>query len=334
MYRELFRSIFVQRPAHLILHVTSRCNYACKTCFVDFNKYRGSEDLTIREISEIAGFYKNLLWLDISGGEPFLREDLAEICAKFNAANLSIPTNCFDPALITERVIEIKKKTTSVLSVSISMDGFENINDEIRRKGSFLYALETIKRLKKISNIRVKVNTVLTEKNYEELIPFMAFVSELGVNFHSIIFKRGKTAGKEYSCPSPEKFKKIKAEIYKKWEFYNYGLNRFSAGILRNYQKQMFEASCQVMEKNYQYPRCLAYKYHSVIYPDGDIAFCENRCSFGNIRRQKISELLNSVNAKQHRKEIQKGECFCFHPCNMLDNYFLNPKKYFSLLIG
>jgi molybdenum cofactor biosynthesis enzyme MoaA len=45
----------------------------------------------------------DLFWLDIAGGEPFLRKDLAEIVSCFNFEVLQIPTNGSLPELIIKQ---------------------------------------------------------------------------------------------------------------------------------------------------------------------------------------------------------------------------------------
>ena len=47
----------------------------------------------------------NPISITLSGGEPFLRPDLPEICGKFDKKILSISTNGFDPELIYEKKI-------------------------------------------------------------------------------------------------------------------------------------------------------------------------------------------------------------------------------------
>ena len=66
---------------HLILHVTNACNFRCEHCFIDFSP---KKDLAFDEIARLAAAVKDLLWLDIAGGEPFLRKVLAAVVALFN----------------------------------------------------------------------------------------------------------------------------------------------------------------------------------------------------------------------------------------------------------
>src|SRR5919206_4578181 len=97
----------------LFLFVTSRCNSLCRTCFY-FDKLNSKDDLTvaeIRRISETAGPFRKL-WL--SGGEPFLRDELAEIVGMFarrnGVRNVNLPTNGLLPEKIfpaMDRMLEL-----------------------------------------------------------------------------------------------------------------------------------------------------------------------------------------------------------------------------------
>ena len=321
------KSLYAKKPSHLILHVTNRCNLRCRTCFVDFEKYKGSE-ITLGEIKSLAGYLDSLIWIDISGGEPFLRKDLPEICSLFNTKSISIPTNGFDSETICSSAKKIVANTDAEVSVAVSVDGPEEIHDEIRCKGSYSKAIETVKALRKIEGLRVKVNTVLCEKNYDSLIEFMNYIRTLDVDFHSIIFLRGKPRDSGFRLPSRRKLMAIREGVFEIWKSYDYGLSPFKFRALRNYQRRMYDASLEVIRQNRQVPRCLAYSQHLVVYPDGDVSFCEMLKPIGNIRKTPIQDILKSQEAQKVRQMIRLGKCSCHHNCNMLDNHFLNWRIY------
>ena len=334
MKREILKAIIASnKPVHLILHVTNRCNLRCKTCFVDFDKLKG-EELTLEEIKKISKYLDKLVWLDISGGEPFLRNDLPEICSLFKTRSISIPTNGFDSDLILKSTKKIKEKIKGELMISLSIDGFENTNDNIRAEGCFKKSIETLKKLKELSEVKVKVNTVLCEKNYGEIIDFMKYIKEFDVDFHSVIFLRGRSRDSSFRCPEVEKLEEIKDDVFKIWATYNYGFGYFDSRILRNYQKIMYETSLKIMKEKRQIPDCLAYKHHLVVYANGDTAFCEMLEPFGNLRKADLKTLLKSEKAEEQRKHIKEKKCYCYHNCNMIDNFFLNPSMYPKLISG
>jgi len=334
MKTAILRSLLAPHSvAHFILHVTKRCPLRCKTCFVDKDTVAG-EELSLEEIRDIARKFNKLLWLDISGGEPFLREDLPDICALFKAGSIGIPTNAFDPELIADMARQIRNKVSAEINISVSIDGFEAVNDDVRGKGCFERSLKTVALLKLIKGIRVKVNTVLCNLTYPDIIKFMAFIKTLGVDFHSIIFRRGNQPVNEaYDCPCYNDLNMIKKDIFRMWSGYDYGFDHFQRMLLRNYQRALYNFSLRVIKEGRQSPACLAGRRHLVVYANGDVSFCEMLPSFGNLRARPLSELLCSHEAESVRKSIIRRECSCYHNCNMLDNFFLNITQYPKLFI-
>ncbi len=327
-------ALFPSRPAHLILHVTERCNLRCRTCFVDFSKYRGDE-ITVEEADRLSRYLGKLIWLDISGGEPFLRKDLPDVCARFDTESITIPTNGFNPSLISEITEQIRHRTSAELTIILSIDGFEETNDRIRQKGCYKKSIETLRLLKDVKGIRIKINTVLCEENSHEIVDFMKFVRrEFDVDFHSIIFLRGTPADHTFKSPDYVKLVELREAIFNIWDTYDYGFETITGKVLKSYQRLMYDTSLRVMKEKRQIPRCQAWKHHLVVYSNGDIAFCEMLPPFGNIREAELDVLFRSEKAERQRRSIKQRECYCHHNCNMVDNFFLNPLHYPKLLAG
>jgi len=333
MKKRILKAAFLgNKPVHLILHVTNRCNLRCRTCFVDFNNLE-REELTLEEIREISKHLGKLIWLDISGGEPFLRNDLDEICAVFETKSIAIPTNGSDEKLISSLTRKIKEKTKTEVTIAVSLDGFEDTNDSIRGKGTFNKAIGTVKRLREIDGIRVKVISVLSKENYNEMIDFMRFIKKLNIDFHSINIQRGISRDSQLRRPSYQELLKIRDGIFNVWKEYNYGFGLFERRILRNYQRTAYNTSLRVIKEKRQIPDCLAGKHHLVVYANGGVSSCEMLKPYGNIRKKGIAELLKSREAIEQKNLIKRKECYCYHNCNLIDNFFLNPKQWKKLAL-
>ena len=93
----------------LFLFVTSRCNARCRTCFY-FEKLNRRDDLTFDEIARLSETAPPFRKLWISGGEPFLRDELADILAMFvrrnGVRNINLPTN----GLLPDRIFRGAKE--------------------------------------------------------------------------------------------------------------------------------------------------------------------------------------------------------------------------------
>src|SRR5712692_5818945 len=80
----------------VFLFVTSRCNSLCRTCFY-FDKLNSPDDLTFEQIARLSATAPPFRKLWLSGGEPVMRDELAEIVERFVRNNgvrhLNLPTN-------------------------------------------------------------------------------------------------------------------------------------------------------------------------------------------------------------------------------------------------
>jgi MoaA/NifB/PqqE/SkfB family radical SAM enzyme len=103
----------------------------------------------------------NLMWLALTGGESFLRTDIAEILhmAMMKYASVSISTNGSQPGKIEQSVMYALKGNDNILSINLSLDGDKAQHDKFtRRDGSFERVTETVDRLKALNNKRVSIN--------------------------------------------------------------------------------------------------------------------------------------------------------------------------------
>ena len=85
------------KPIYMILGLTYDCNSFCRTCF-NWEQLRKNKEheLSFEEIQKTFASLDDLLFVVMSGGEPFLRRDLPEVCAMLARQNhvkqITIPT--------------------------------------------------------------------------------------------------------------------------------------------------------------------------------------------------------------------------------------------------
>src|SRR5580765_7718571 len=72
----------VPSPPFLILFINSICNMKCEHCFY-WQELNQRDDLTTAEIIKLSESLGPIENLNLSGGEPFLRREFAEICRQF-----------------------------------------------------------------------------------------------------------------------------------------------------------------------------------------------------------------------------------------------------------
>ena len=80
-YTRLARAVTNQDvPVYAHFGVTHRCNLTCKMCGI-WRYGNAKEELSIAEVTEVAQRMKRLgvVQVSLGGGEPFAREDLADL---------------------------------------------------------------------------------------------------------------------------------------------------------------------------------------------------------------------------------------------------------------
>jgi radical SAM protein with 4Fe4S-binding SPASM domain len=178
-----------QLPTFLVYQLTNRCNSRCIMCNI-WQKESTSE-LTTKEIENVfkGKLFSKLRWVNLTGGEPFMREDIVEVVKCLNALpeleGIAIPSNGF----LTDRILEKTEKMLhfldkkKFLSLTLSIDGFEKTHDEIRGvPGAFKKVIATLEKLQELkiqhANFNVGVQPTISKKNIDEIEEFYNFMKE------------------------------------------------------------------------------------------------------------------------------------------------------------
>ena len=219
---------FKKEFKHLILHVTNHCNFRCAHCFVDFTN--PPKDLRTDNYEKISKNVNDLFWLDIAGGEPFLKKNLFEIVNLFKKQIVTIPTNGWLKQNILDQIQQMNKDCEIV--INLSLDGLEKNHNIIRKNNqSWEKVWDTFESLKKIKHIKIRFISVIHQDNYHEIIELMKLVQKRGADFHSVILLRGDPLDPKIKLPSFEILDKISKDIFNILENYNYGTGNLSAKI-------------------------------------------------------------------------------------------------------
>ena len=315
---------------HLILHVTNHCNFRCSHCFVDFEGKK--KDLTLEQYEEVSKNYNNLFWLDIAGGEPFLRKDLHKIVNLFKKQIVTIPTNGWLKENILKQ-IDLINDDGSELVVNLSLDGLEKTHNIVRKnEQSWDKVWNTFEELKKIKHIKTRFITVIHKDNYDEIIPLMKIIRDNGADFHSVILLRGDPLDNTVALPSMEKLKLLAPKIFEILESYKYGQKGKLSYFLKNYHRYLWKTSLETIEQKTQIVPCLAGKSSMVIWGEGNISACEMLPSFGNIKNKSQKDLMISDEYKKQIKSIKNKECHCTHNCSLITSITFNPTKWPNLI--
>ena len=136
-FYKMMRSFGVPRmlPMNVTVSVTYRCNSRCLTCNIYEKKAR---EFTLEEFDRtFASLGRAPYWFTMSGGEPFLREDLPGICEsayrRCSPGIINIPTNGLLSSRIPGAVEEIARACSgSQIIINLSLDEIAERHDRIR----------------------------------------------------------------------------------------------------------------------------------------------------------------------------------------------------------
>ena len=327
---QFFKNTFSKSQLQfLIFFVTTRCDCRCGMCFY-WREINKTAELSLSEIERISESIGNLRTLLLSGGEPFLRDDLPEVCRLFIEHNkisvLSIPTNCTQP----KRIVEFSEKMLKdypglTLSINLSLDGFKETHDKIRRvSGVFDKVIETSSMLselkKQYNNLEITVNTVITNHNISELEPFMDFVyTDINADYHDFELLRGDYKDREFALPPLSDIIDIHRLIVKNTERY---LKKNKSGLLEKISvigllllSQKIKERC--LERKKPAFICSAGENIGVIDANGDVKLCELLPAVGNLREANydFGAVWYSPMANRLRERIRNTSCNCTHVC-------------------
>ena len=182
-------------------HLTERCNLRCRHCY---QGERSTDEMPLREIRnviiEVSDTVKD--WsesykvsfspsMNITGGEPFLRNDLFEILGEIKKQGLKI-------YLLTNGTLVDKKRARTLADlgvdgVQVSMEGPEDVHDAIRGAGSYSASASGVEQLVD-AGIAVTLNVTVSNLNAGQVKRIITFGSHAGVK--RVGFSRLVPAGK------------------------------------------------------------------------------------------------------------------------------------------
>ena len=157
--------------------VTYRCNAKCTMC----NRYKvpskPEEEISIETIRKLPEMY----FTNITGGEPFIREDLKEIVQELykKSDRIVISTNGF----FTDRIVELCKEFPQI-GIRISIEGLEQTNNEIRGlEDGYRRGYTTLKTLVDMGMKDVGFGMTVQDRNAADLVALYDISDELGMEF-------------------------------------------------------------------------------------------------------------------------------------------------------
>lgn len=291
-----------ERKLNGTIIVTYRCNARCTMC----NRYKApskpEEEISIETIKKLPQMY----FTNITGGEPFIREDLPDIVRELykKSDRIVISTNGF----FSDRIIKLCEEFPNV-GIRISIEGLEDTNNKIRGlDDGFNRGYSTLKKLVEMKHPDVGFGMTVQDANAKDLVPLYDLSNELNMEFataslhNSFYFVEVKNIIHDRLMVAKE-FEKLINKLLnsnspKKWfrAYFNHGLINYIFG-----QKRLLP--CDMAFDTF------------FIDPYGDVMPCngtKEKEVMGNLNTQTWDELWNSKQAEKVRNKVRHCDRQCW----------------------
>lgn len=332
-------------PQALNLFVTSRCNARCSFCLYKDqvnSPMAAKEELRLEEIVKIARSYGKLHYLAISGGEPFIRDDIDRICQAFidhcDTKVIDIPSNfSYGKSMIKSITEIVRKNPGTVLDMQLSLDNIDEKHDESRQvPGLYKKAIENFNKLKELQrthgNLRLKINVLYLDENKNNINEIFRRIVEdfkfdrIQLTYPTCLVGHDMEQNRKL-LSEIEDFIKTESELDSHFSFLH--KKDLYTSAMRAVKEIYHEMLLEVPFKRNMGAYCEAGKIIAVINEKGDVFPCEPLWhKIANLRDHSYNmpEVLALKEMKDFRSSmLGEGKCNCTWGCTIHSHISVNP---------
>ena len=296
----------ISLPTDASIILTYRCPMRCKMCNIWENPTDKSKEIQAKDLEILP----QLKFINLTGGEPFIREDLEEIVkvCYTKTPRIVISTSGW----YEDRVIELAKKFPNI-GIRISIEGLAAKNDELRgREGGFEKGLRTLKKLQEMVLKDIGFGCTVSNNNSKGMLALYELSKSMGLEFATAAFRNS------YDFHKDDNHITNKSEVCKDFE------KLVNLQLKENHPKSWFRAFFNMGLINYieggkRMLPCEAGTMNFFIDPHGDVYPCNGleskywKESMGNIHETKdFNTIWNSEQANKVREKVRRCPKNCW----------------------
>lgn len=302
-----------------LIGITYRCNARCQMCHTWQFPTRKEDEIKAEHLEKLP----RMKFTNITGGEPFLREDIGDIIkvVKKISNRIVISTN----GSFTERIINLAQRHKDI-GIRISLEGLAKANDELRGiKDGFDRGLRTLIELKHMGLKDIGFGITVSDKNAKDLVALYKLAKDLKVEYATAIVHNSyyfhKTDNRiEDKDMVTDEFRKLIKEFLATGRIKNWFRAYFNYGII-----------------NYIYgrKRLLPCEMGSDVFyldPLGEVRPCNAlEESMGNIKEESFEEIWKGETARQIRRQVANCDKNCWmigSAAPVMKKYIWTPAKW------
>lgn len=286
-------------PTDVSIILTYRCQMRCQMCNIWKNPTDPKKEITAKELEILPDFQ----FINITGGEPMLRDDISEIIEVLSrkSKRIVISTSGYH----FDKIHDLARKYPK-LGFRVSIEGLSRKNDELRGvDGGFDRGMKTLLGLKKMGIKDIGFGITVSNHNSEDML---------------WLYELGRSMGMEFATASFHNsyyFHKYDNIITNKDEV-TANFRKLAIMLMKeNHPKSWFRALFNLgligfIDGNRRMLPCEAGSMNFFIDPYGEVLPCnglEESCwkkSMGNIRNaESFSAIWDSSEAKEVRELVR-----------------------------
>jgi MoaA/NifB/PqqE/SkfB family radical SAM enzyme len=326
-------------PPFVILFINSICNMKCDHCFY-WRSLNRRDDLSMDELVQLSQSLGRIENLNLSGGEPFLRQEFAAICRQFIRHNhvrqIYVPTNgWYTDKMVAQITATLEESDLELFAVELSLDGTAEFHDKFRvAPGAFEHAMKTYDALAAIQardpRLRLHAISTATNINLDEIKRLTTYLFERcpQMDHHNLALIRGDRKNPSLLLPDLNAYRDLYEYIRRLWAPREAG--RYGGMV----EPMLQWAKLKTLEENTQVIPCRAGRLSAVIYSNGDVSVCELHKPIGNLREKSFWEIWNSPEAQHLRESVARKECHCTTEVFLWSSIVYQPTSLAQATIG
>ena len=172
----------IPAPSDMCIILTYRCPMRCQMCNIWQNPTVKEKEITVEEIKRLP----HVQFINLTGGEPFVREDLEEIvevCLSKSPRVVISTSGWYD-----DKVIKLAQRFPQI-GIRISIEGLACKNDELRgREGGFEKGLRTLKKLQEMGLKDIGFGCTVSNHNSKDMLELYKLAQEMNLEFATAAF--------------------------------------------------------------------------------------------------------------------------------------------------
>lgn len=292
-------------------HITTLCQNDCSHCYYKQYKFENSISFErqIEIIDELAidfTKYSNNLKICFTGGDPLLFDKIYKLLEYCNIKGIKTSVLGNPQSISSESATQLKQ--CAIEDFQLSIDGPEEIHNQIRKSKTAFKELQEAIRILKTKDIQVSLMYTLSQNNYNYLEQTINIAN--GWNIDAFCFSRDIKDDYISEIP-PIEYKNKLLDIYNNIILRNENSKLFLKENLWKillYEKGIYSPPL-TLPHNFIGGCCIGYSGLAIM-PDGRIYPCSRiPYTIGNAAYDRVYDTFIKF-AEAYKKALRKSECY------------------------